>query len=464
MASGGGAHGVDMAGVARAALEAAARHGASQAAALVSRGRFVDIGFRDGDLEKATASAKQGLSIRLFIEGRYGSHATSDLRPATIEGFVAKAAQLTRLLEPDPLRSLPDPARYAKGPAPDLGLWDQDLEESEAAEWMARARRLEELARAEGQKAGKLVSAQGGAYLETSRELLATSDGFLGGQAESGAYAVAGVTLMDPGQEGKRRGGYWRRAAHSLAGLGAEPELVRVAAVAAARAARQLGARPGPSGRVQVLVESQAAGRLLGDLLGALSGASLRQERSYLRHSLGQVMASPLLTVRDEPLIPGGFGSRWYDPEGVAARPLAVIEDGRLMSFYLDTYYARALGMPPTTGGQSNTVLTPSATGDFAAIMAGMDNGLAVTSFLGGNFNATTGDFSYGLQGLWIQGGRVVHAVEGMNMAGNFAELWPALARVGDDPFPYARLRSPSLLFSEVQLSGASLAPGRSPG
>jgi PmbA protein len=453
-----------MAAVAHAALEAARKHGAAQAAAQVSRGRFVDIGFRDGDLEKATASAKQGLSIRLFIEGRYGSHATSDLREQTIEGFVAKAAQLTRLLEPDLLRSLPDPARYAKGQAPDLGLWDEALEQSEVEEWMGRARRVEDLTRAEGAKAGTLVSAQGGAYVETSRELLATSDGFLGEQAESGAYAVAGVTLMDPGQEAKRRGGYWWRAGHSLAELGGQAELAQVAATAAARAVRQLGAHPGPSGRVQVLVENQAAGRLLGDLLGALSGAALRQERSYLRRSQGQSVAAPLLTVRDEPLIPGGYGSRWYDPEGVAASPLSIIEGGRLVNFYLDTYYARALEMPPTTGGQSNTVLTPSAPGGFAEIMAGLERGLAVTSFLGGNFNATTGDFSYGLQGLWIEGGKVAHAVEGMNMAGNFKDLWPALARVGDDAFPYARLRSPSLLFAGVQLSGASLAPGQAAG
>jgi PmbA protein len=141
-----------------------------------------------------------------------------------------------------------------------------------------------------------------------------------------------------------------------------------------------------------------------------------------------------------------------------------MIENGRLLNFYLDTYYARALGLDPTIGGGSNTVLTPSAPGGFDAVIAGMDRGLAVTSFLGGNFNATTGDFSYGVQGLWIEGGKVAHAVEGMNMAGNFKDLWPALARVGDDPFPYARLRTPCLLFAEVQLSGASLAPGQAAG
>ncbi len=450
--------------VARAALEAARAGGAGEAAVQVSRSRFVDVGFRDGDLEKASASAKQGMSLRLFIEGRYGVHSTSDLRPEAIRDFVSKAASLTRLLQPDPLRSLPELGLYARGPAPDLGVWDQTLEESEAGEWIQRSRRLEELARDEGWRAGGLVSAQGGAYLETSRDLLATSDGFMGERAETGAYAVAAVVLMDPSQEAKRRSGWWWRAARKLNNLGGEETLATVARTAAARAARQMGARPGPSGRAAVLIENQAAARLLGDLLGACAGPALKQERSYLHGGLGKEIASSLLTITDQPLLPGGFGSRWFDGEGLAARTLTLVEGGLLKSYLLDTYHARALGLKPTTGSSSNVTLAPSAPGGFQSIMEDMERGLAVTSFLGGNFNSTTGDFSYGLQGLWIEGGRVAHAVEGMNMAGNFRELWRALERVGDDPFPYARFMTPSLLFSEVQLSGASLAPGQAPG
>lgn len=447
-----------MQSVAEAALAAAKKSGASQAAAGVSRSRFVDVAFRDGALEKAQASTRQGLSLRLFVDGRFAAHSTSDLRPQALGEFVQQAVALTRQLEPDPERSLADPARYAQGPAPDLGLWDPPLAESPTAHWVEIARRMEDLGRAAGAKAGQLVNASGNGYMEVSRELLATSDGFLGSQEETGGFAVAGVVLLDPEQAAKRRSGYWWQGGHGLAGLDQEATLAGIAQEAAQRAARQFGARPGPSGRFPVLVENQAAMRLVGDLLACLNGPTLQQGKSYLRDKLGQVVAGPLLSISDEPLMPGGFGSRWYDGEGVAAQSLPLIKAGKLEHFYLDTYHARKLKLPPTTGGGSNLVLAPSHGLGFGQMLAGVKQGLAVTSFLGGNFNSTTGDFSYGVQGLWIEDGRPVHAVEGMNLAGNFAELWQGLAAVGNDPFPYAKLRAPSLIFAEVQLAGGGLA------
>ncbi|MFZ5584349.1 MAG: TldD/PmbA family protein [Thermodesulfobacteriota bacterium] len=448
----------NLATVAQAALAAAKKAGAAAAAAHVTRSRFVDVAFRDDALEKAQASTRQELSLRLFVEGRYAAHSTSDLRPEALAGFVGQAAALTRLLEPDPLRSLADPARLARPPAPELGLYDENLRQSPAQRWVDLARSLEGLSRAAGAATGELVSASGNAYMEVSQNLLATSDGFLGHQEETGGFAVTGLVLMDPTAAGKRRSGYWWRGGHGLAGLDDERACRDLAQEAARRALRQCGARPGPSGRWPVLVENLAAQRLVGDLLACLAGPTLQQGKSYLRDSLGKSVAAPILTIRDEPLMPGGFGSRWYDGEGVAARPLALIEAGVLANFYLDTYHARKLGLMPTTGGGSNVTLASTRTGGFEQMLTEVQRGLAVTGFLGGNFNSTTGDFSYGVQGLWLEGGQVAHAVEGMNLAGNFAGLWGALIAVGDDPFPYAKLRAPSLLFGEAQLGGGPLA------
>lgn len=449
----------DMTVVAQAALAEAKRAGAQAAAANVTRSRFVDVGYRDGALEKASASVRQALSLRLFVDGRYAVHSTSDMRPQGLKSFVDEAAALTRALEPDPDRGLADPARHAHGPAPDLGLMDPALAQTPAKLWMDLGKDLEAATRASAQKAGQLVSAQGGAYMEVAQDVLATSDGFLGSQEETGGFLVSAAVLMDPGHQGKRRSGYWWEGSHAQVDLQKPGQLERLAAQASERALRQMGAHPGPTGKFPVLIENQAAGKLLGDLLGCLGGASLHQERSYLKGRQGQSIAAGLLSVVDRPLLPQGFGSRWYDGEGVAASDLPLIQEGVLANYYLDTYYAKVLGLAPTTGSSSNVVVAPSQPGGFAEMLAGMSRGLAVTSFLGGNFNSTTGDFSYGLQGLWVEDGQVAHAVEGMNMAGNFAQLWDGLSRVGDDPFPYSRLRGPSLLFGEVALSGASLAP-----
>lgn len=460
MSSGG-----DMEAVAQKTLDLAKAAGAQEAAARVNFTRFVEASFRDGGLDKASASTKRGLTLTLYLDGRYAVHSTSDLRPEALARFVDQAAAMTRLLQPDPLRSLPDPARYPQGPAPDLALYDPALAEPKAPEWIERARRMEGLARAAGKKAGpKLISTQGGAYAEMSRKVLATSGGFMGGLNETGCFAGSMVVLLDARDGAKRRSGGWWEGYRDQAGLDEAGRLENIAAEAARRAVEQVGARPGPSGPAPVLVGNAVAGQLLGRMLPALEGRALHQRRSFMAGKLNQPVASPLLTLRDEPLLPGGFASRWFDGEGVAAAPMAVIERGVLKHYYLDTYYSRALNLPPSASSPSNLVLEPSHKLDAAGLSAQVDGGLYVTGFLGGNFNTTTGDFSLGVQGHWLKGGKREHAVEGMNLSGNMLEFMNGLMAVGDDPYPFAAFRCPSLVFGEARLGGVSLAPGQQPG
>ena len=116
-------------------------------------------------------------------------------------------------------------------------------------------------------------------------------------------------------------------------------------------------------------------------------------------------MGSALLDLSDDPLVPRGFGSRLFDGEGIAARRMPVFERGVLKTYYVDTYYGRKLGLPPTTGGSSNAAWALGATSQ-AALLAEMKDGILVTGFLGGNSNSTTGDFSFGVQGYRVRGGK----------------------------------------------------------
>jgi PmbA protein len=444
-----------MARTAEAALAAAKKGGAGEAMVRMNRSRFVDVSFRDGKLEKATSSTRVGLGLTLFVDGRFGVHSTSDLRPGPLGDFTARAVEMTRLLEPDPLRSLPEAARMARPPAPDLDLHDPALAETPPQYWVDLARDMEvRAAKAAGGLGPKLVSVQGGAYAETSLSLLADSRGFMGSQEETGGFAGCTAVLMDPGRDGVRRMAGWWEGERALAPLRSERRLAGIAETAARRALDRMGARPGPSGLYPVVVENQAARTLVGRLLGCLDGRVLHQKRSYLSDYLGKPAAAPLLRLEDQPLMPGGFGSRWYDDEGAAAKPLTLFEGGVLKNFYLDAYHARALDMKPTVASSSNLVMPAAHKLDFEGLAAGLDQGLAVTGFLGGNFNSTTGDFSLGVQGRWVKGGKTAHPVENMNMAGNYRELWNALAGVGDDPYPFAALRTPSLLFGPVRLAG----------
>ncbi len=201
------------------------------------------------------------------------------------------------------------------------------------------------------------------------------------------------------------------------------------------------------------MLDNRAAGRLVGFLAGPLSAASLQQRRSFYEGKRGTQVGSALLTLADEPLLPRGLGSRLFDGEGIAARRLPIFEAGVLRNYYVDTYYGRKLKLDPTTGGRSNLAwgLGPKSK---LELIADAKNGFYVTSFLGGNSNGTTGDFSLGVSGFRIRGGRIAEPVAEMNVAGNHLELWQRLVAVGNDPFPYSALRTPTLVFEGVQFAG----------
>jgi len=203
-----------------------------------------------------------------------------------------------------------------------------------------------------------------------------------------------------------------------------------------------------------VVIENRAAGRLLGFFLAATTAGALQQKRSFLDGKLGQKVVSEKLTVLDDPLIKGGLGSRLWDGEGISAKRMPVVEKGVLRNYFVDTYYGRKLGMEPTTGSWSNLVIEPGKKSS-EELVKSVKNGILVTSFLGGNSNSLTGDFSVGVQGWLLKDGEKVHPVAEMNLSGNHNDFWFKLGEVGSDPWLYSSVRIPSLLFEGAAVSGA---------
>jgi PmbA protein len=157
--------------------------------------------------------------------------------------------------------------------------------------------------------------------------------------------------------------------------------------------------------------------------------------------------------VRDDPLVPRALGSRAYDGEGLATRPRDVFEKGVLRNWYVDTYYGRKLDLPPTTAHPTNlSWALGSRSSD--QLVADAGEAVLVTGFLGGNCNGTTGDFSLGVFGFAVRGGRVAEPLSEMNVSGNHLELWPNLVAVGNDPNPNSPLGTPTFVFEGVQIAG----------
>jgi PmbA protein len=203
-----------------------------------------------------------------------------------------------------------------------------------------------------------------------------------------------------------------------------------------------------------MVVEPWMATGLTRRLLRPASAEAWSQERSYFRDRLGETLFAERLTITDDPLVRRGLGSRHFDREGISARPVALVEAGRARHIYVDTYYGRKIGMAPTTGYSSNVVVTPSE-GSLERLISDAGQGVLVTTWIGGNSDPTTGEFSIGMRGHLIEGGQVGAPVGEMNVSGDIVELFSRLAAVGNDPWPYSSYRVPTLVFENVQFSGA---------
>lgn len=427
---------------AAAAVEAAQRAGAKDAWATATRSRKVELDLRNGKLEKVADSTSRGLSLRLYVDGRYSAHATTDLRPEQVQAFVAGGVAITRALQPDAHRRLADRALYPER-LPALELADGKVGQLDRDQRLAWLRAMD--ARVTG--APKVISAMSAVSDGTTIVAAASSNGFQHAYETTNVGFFAEITLDDGDKRPEDWMGAWARHVDAL------PAVEGIADEALRLARARLGMTKGPTRKTTMVVDARAAASLIGRLLGPATANAVQQERSFWRGKLGQPMVSARLTVVDDPLIPRGLGSRPFDGEGLAAARLPLIEAGVLRNLYVDTYYGSKLGAKPTTGGGSNRVVALGARGRDALVAAAKD-GIYVTSWLGGNMDGTTGDFSLGARGHLIEGGAIGAPCGEMNVTGNIVELFSRLAEVGNDPWRYSSTLAPTLVFEGVQFSG----------
>lgn len=436
---------VDLKARAAQAVELARQSGAEDAWSTVTQSRDVQFEYRDGNLEKVKETTSQNLGIRIYADGRYSSHSTTDLDPDRLQDFIAEAVAITAALEPDEYRRITPEALFRDRPTDELDLVDTSVQALEREQRIAWCRSLDETAHQHEQ----VISATSGVYDGTQRSASASSNGFIDEQRSTYCWFGASVTLRDQGDK-RAEDGFYAGGAH-VADL---PDPEAVGEKALARTVSRLGSEKGPTVKTSMLVDARAAASLVSRLLGPANARSVQQDRSFWKPLMGEQAFSEKLTIVDDPLIVRGLASRRYDSEGISARTLPLVENGVISSIYVDTYYGRKGDMRPTTGSPSNRVVRP---GDMSLsqLLSEAGEGVYVTSWLGGNADGTTGDFSLGLRGHMIENGEIGRPVGEMNVTGNLRDLFTRLELIGNDPYPYSSTLVPSLVFSDVDFSGA---------
>ena len=440
--------------------------GADVVEVILRSGSELSARVRLGEPELVEEAGHRGLGMRLMKRDVGGDKAlrvaltsTSDTTDEGIQRFIEDALELVDLAQPDPFAGPPDEALLAKGPWPDLDLYDPACGTVDAAEAVRRAKIAEDAARAYDPR---ITNSEGASFSRTQgAAVILTSGGFAGGYRGSYASLVCSPIADEPGSEKKRRGYHWT-ARRKLAAL---DDAKSVGEEAARRTLRKLGAKKIATEELPVVFDPDAARSILGLLAGCISGGSVYRKSSYLVDREGTRVASDLVTVDDDPLIPGAPGSRPFDGEGLASRKLPIVAGGTLQTYLMDSYSGRKLGKQPTAsasrGGSggvgastSNFILRPGKT-SAKDIVKQTKRGLYVTEMMGFGFNGVTGDFSRGASGFWIENGELAYPVSEVTISLNLDQLLQRIDMVGDDLDMRTSIVSPTFRVSQMTIAGS---------
>jgi PmbA protein len=441
-------------GLLASVLRRAAERGATAADGFLVEDTSFSASVRLGQVDTVTHSREQRLSIRVFAGRASAAASTSDLSRSSLERVVDEATALARVTAEDPYAGLPDPAELIDR-VPDLALEDREAGEPTPEEKIEIARRAEAAALAIDPR---ITNSEGAEYFDRrARYAYATSAGFARGYATS-SYGITVTPVAS--QNGEMQRDAWYTTARRRRAL---EDAEAVGRTAAARALRRLGARKVKTAEVPVIFDPDTAASLVRAIAGAASGPSLYRRASFLLDRLGTRVAAPAVTIVDDGCLEAALGSRPFDGEGLATRRTAVVQEGVLASYLLDTYSARKLGLASThhasrdgTGvgvGTTNLMLLPGSETPEALIRS-VKSGLYVTDLIGFGVNGVTGDYSRGAAGLWIDNGELAYPVEEVTVAGNLLEMLDHVEGIGNDLVLRDRTASPTLKIARMVVAG----------
>jgi PmbA protein len=437
-------------------LRAVADLGASAADAVAIESDSVTVGIRLRSVEKASEARERRAGVRVFVGQSSAVVSTADVSPQSLARLAADAVAFARVTAPDPSAGLLDTAEIAQAP-PDLDLYDPAAENMSTDTKIALATEAEAAA-LEWDPA--ITNSEGAEFSSGSaRVVYGTSPGFMGSyRASSFGLHVVPVATRD----GAMQRDYWYSADRKLNRL---EDARSVGETAARRTVRRLGARQVKTCQAPLVFDPEAAATLVRHLAAAASGSAIYRGTSFLVGRLSEAIAAPIVTIHDDGTIAGALGSKPFDGEGAPTRRTVVVDRGVLRSYLLDGYSARKLGLR-TTGNASRSVgdgpgvaptnlfLLPGPHSP-EDIIASVDRGLYVTELIGFGINGVTGDYSRGAVGLWIEDGKLTHAVEEVTIAGNLLDMYRDIDMVGNDLKLRSSISAPTLKISRMTVAGA---------
>jgi PmbA protein len=432
-------------------VDAARKAGADAADAIAVRGISQGVEVRDGRVEESERSEGDDVGLRVLVGRRQAVVSTNDVSGDNVARLAERAVAMARVAPDDKYVGLADPALLARD-IPELDLLDPEI--PSVAEMERRAQEAEAAA-----LAVKGVSKSGGASASAGigGMVLVTSAGFHGAYLRS-SQSISTTAISGEGT-GMERDYDYTAAPHGA-------DLLPPASVgrsAGERAVARANPRKVETCQVPVVFDPRVSGSLVGHVVGAINGASIARKTSFLKDKLGAQLFAKGIRIIDDPLRKRGLRSQPFDAEGVEVKRTALVDDGVLTTWLLDSATARELGLV-TTGHAHRGVSSSPSPGPYnlhleagsatpTELIADIKQGFYVTDLIGSGVNGVTGDYSRGASGFWIENGQIGYPVSEVTIAGHLFEIFKSMTPANDLEFRYG-VNAPTVRIEGLTLGG----------
>lgn len=407
------------------------------------------------EVEKYNLNNSAGLSFRGKFGDRIGYSYTEILDEDAIEMLVKKAKENVLAIENNDIQFIYEGDKEYK----EISTYHEELEDIPADKLINIAISMEKEAKKYCNKvesfSGCSVSYSSGKYgIINSKGLnLSNKSNLLT------AYVVPIVKDLDKMYDGC---GYV--VAKSLNDV--KPD--KIAKMGVDEALSKIGGTSIASGNYKVIINNEAMVSLLSTFAVIFSGDAVQKGLSLLKDKEGEIIATDIVNLVDDPHLEDGLASASFDDEGVATLKTYLIKNGKLNSLLHNLKTANKAGVKSTGNGFKSSYASPISVSptnfyiepginSLEEMTKKINKGLIITDFAGlhSGANSITGDFSLAAKGFYIEDGIKTHPVEQITVAGNFFTLLNNIEEIGSDlKFPMSSVGSPSIVIKELSIAG----------
>tara|TARA_Y100000758_G_scaffold30341_1_gene20157 strand:- start:474 stop:1790 length:1317 start_codon:yes stop_codon:yes gene_type:complete len=410
----------------------------------VGKSSGVSTTVRLSNVETLQYHLDTSFNVSVYIGKNKGQATSVDLSKASLKNAIESACLIAKYTQEDPFNGLAPSERMAWD-RPNLDLyypWNLDANKS-----IEIAKECEQIALEQSE-----INNSDGAELSSfeGESVYANSNGLIA-NLKSSRHSLYCSLIAKRGDE--MQTAYEYSVAIDSNDLTAPS---KIGLEAARLAQEKLGSRHLGPQKCPIIFTSRQSSGIFSQLLGALSGSRQYKKTSFLLESLGSKVLPESISIYEDPLKLKTLGSRAFDQDGVLKKKQFFVEEGIVSSYLMGQYSANQMGLESTAnaGGVSNCCVNSNFDGGITELTKSMDRGLIVTDLMGHGVNATTGDYSRGASGFWVENGEIKYPVSGITIAGNLKDMLKNIVSIASDVDFRSNLKVGSTLISEMTISG----------